>query len=240
MNKIGLAIIALLLIAASVLAFNPPDSLVRLLGATDVTAAYAKSSSAALLASLPDGSEVGPAEDGGWKFSAPDGNAEFTWNWNPSAETAGAYAAAVRTPAAPFLAAGLNPSLMPEGVLRGDELVFGFQPDQAAGASTGAADGDPASSFARLIDAFRDRIGYHIQLQHFGLDLGGGNLLEWARDPIANSLDLVFVLDPEPFLRAGVDKDKVEGWIFGSVIVHDAASGRRVEVPKFLKPFNLQ
>ena len=125
-------------------------------------------------------------------------------------------------------------------MLRDGMLNIALGSGRPAGQVAVKPESSPAESFAGLIDANRERIGYHFQLGHFGLDLGGGNLLEWARDSIANSLDLVFVLDPEVFLRAGVDKDKVDGWVFGSVIIHDAASGRKVEVPKFLKPFNLR
>jgi hypothetical protein len=46
------------------------------------------------------------------------------------------------------------------------------------------------------------------------------------------------VLEPEPFIRAGVDPNGVEGWAFAKVTVDDE-NGRPVVVDKLLKPFDL-
>ncbi|MDR1518576.1 MAG: hypothetical protein LBU23_00315 [Planctomycetota bacterium] len=234
MNKKILVGIGLFLLAAAVLAFNPPAALIKALSVADVTAIYAKKSYAEMLASLPE-KPVAEADGDSWRFLAPDGSASFAWDSGTGA--AGQHAALMRAPAEPFLRAGADPAKLPAGMLRDGMLNIALDSAGRSAAKTGAS---PAESFADLIDANRERIGYHFQLGHFGLDLGGGNLLEWAGDPVANSLDLVFVLDPEVFLGAGVDKDRVDGWLFGSVVIHDAASGRKVEVPKFLKPFNLR
>jgi hypothetical protein len=40
-------------------------------------------------------------------------------------------------------------------------------------------------------------------------------------------------------IDAGVDPNKVEGWVFGKVKVDDA-NGKPIEVDKFLKPFSLK
>lgn len=228
-----MAAIAVFLLAASVLAFNPPPALVRHLDATDVTAHYAKSSFRQLLTSLPSGAAA-RAEGEGWTFSAPDDSASFFWN--PEA-AAGSQAARIVTPAAPFLEAGLNPSLLPGGMLQDDMLVFGLKADSGTGGALVV--GNPAQAFDSLLAAYRDRFGYHFQLEHFGLELDGGNMLEWAGDPVKNALDLVFVLDPAVLEQAGVDANRIEGWILGTVIVH-TDSGRKVEVSKLLKPFDLQ
>jgi hypothetical protein len=53
-----------------------------------------------------------------------------------------------------------------------------------------------------------------------------------------NDKDIVFVLNPEPFIAAGVDPSKIDGWAFAKVTVDDA-NGKPVEVDKILKPFNL-
>jgi hypothetical protein len=64
-------------------------------------------------------------------------------------------------------------------------------------------------------------------------------MFEWAKDMSANDKDIVFVLNPKPFIDAGVDPDRVEGWVFARVTVDDE-SGKPVELDKFLKPFNLR
>jgi hypothetical protein len=71
------------------------------------------------------------------------------------------------------------------------------------------------------------------------VNLGGGNLFEWAKDMGTNDKDIVFVLNPEPFIAAGVDPGKIRGWDFAKVTVDDA-NGKPVQVDKILKPFDLQ
>jgi hypothetical protein len=94
--------------------------------------------------------------------------------------------------------------------------------------------------FAGIVKNYRDRIGYHEQFDHYGLTLGDGNMLEWAKDPKKNDKDLVLVLDPAPFLAAGLKTGAMSGgWVFGQVTVKDR-DGRSVVVDKLLKPYNLQ
>ena len=70
-------------------------------------------------------------------------------------------------------------------------------------------------------------------------------MFEWAKNLSTNSAtgenqdkDIVFVLNPEPLIAAGVDPEKVEGWVYAQVAVEE--NGQTVEVYKFLKPFNLK
>ena len=63
-------------------------------------------------------------------------------------------------------------------------------------------------------------------MDHFGVKLGGGNMFEWAKDleinvttKQAQDKDIVFVLSPEPLIAAGVDPQKVEGWLYSPVPV---------------------
>jgi len=62
-------------------------------------------------------------------------------------------------------------------------------------------------------------------------------MFEWAKDLSTNDKDIVFVLNPEPFLAAGVDPNDVEGWVFAKVPVD--VDGKPAEVDKLLKPFDL-
>jgi hypothetical protein len=54
-----------------------------------------------------------------------------------------------------------------------------------------------------------------------------------------NDKDMVFVLDPAPFIALGVDPDGIEGWAFAKVTVDDA-NGKPIVVDKLLKPFDLR
>ena len=86
----------------------------------------------------------------------------------------------------------------------------------------------------------RDRIGYHEELDHYGIALGGGNMFEWAKDLAKNDKDLVFVLNPEPFVKAGLDPSKLAGgWAYGKVTVKDD-KGKLMKLDKLLKPYNLK
>jgi hypothetical protein len=231
-NKKLFAALATILVVIVILAFRPPAFARRLMESTDLVAVFGKRTFSDMVEYLPKGALL--TESGQWVIFAPDGDAEFAWAARPRRQAD--YDAVMRIPAAPFLAAGLDPAKLPDGIVQGQTLVFGLK-----GTPSGEArpePGVPAAAFASVMDAHRDSVAYHFQLGHYGIDLGGGNLLEWAADPRENSLDLVFALEPAILEQAGLDKRRVDGWIAGSVIVHDA-SGRKVEVPKLLKPFDL-
>jgi hypothetical protein len=53
-----------------------------------------------------------------------------------------------------------------------------------------------------------------------------------------NDKDIVFVLNPEPFIKAGVNPNNIKGWAFAKVTVDDA-NGKPIVVDKILKPFDL-
>jgi hypothetical protein len=54
----------------------------------------------------------------------------------------------------------------------------------------------------------------------------------------ANDKDIVFVLNPDPWIAAGVDPNAVDGWAFAKVMVD--VEGKPAEVDKILKPFDLK
>ena len=233
MNKQRFFIMAIILAVVVVLAFHPPAFARRMLESTDLVVRFGKRTFAGMLTHLSERPAL--ANDSEWVLVAPDGSAEFVWRSFPESGTE--YDAALRIPAEPFIAAGLDAEKLPKGIFQDGHLVFALPrasfPD---GPSTAALDAE--SSFGRIMGAHRDRIAYHYQLGHYGIDMGGGNLLEWAADPRENALDLVFALEPTALERAGVDVNAVDGWTLGSVLVHEPG-GRKVEVPKLLKPFDL-
>lgn len=148
--------------------------------------------------------------------------------------------AVVEFDAAPFVNAGLDVSKLPQDQYVYDSatgrirMPYEFSQDEFTFTdSTTAAD-----TFQQIVDTNRTIIGYHAQLDHYGISLGNGNMFEWAKDMDKNDKDLVFVLDPQPFIDAGTDPAKTEGWVFGKVKV-DNGKGKMVEVDKLLKPFEL-
>jgi hypothetical protein len=89
-----------------------------------------------------------------------------------------------------------------------------------------------------MVKLKRTAIGYHMAMDHYGVNLGDGNMFEWAKDMTVNDKDMVFVLNPLPFINAGVDPAGIAGWVLNKVTVDDE-NGRPIQVDKLLKPFNL-
>jgi hypothetical protein len=215
--------------------------------ATDVVAKVANTSFEAVVDASADRGTWSSA-DAAWSLSSPSGDevlfsADFARN-----NTAGASADMTRPDvefrfdAAPFIAAGLVFEQLPraEGVdyaLKDGRLVFLFE--------LGGKNSDPAAqksfeaTFARIVETQRDRIGYHEKLDHYGIMLGNGNMFEWAKDLGKNDKDIVWVLNPEPLIAAGVDPAKIDGWVFAKVETKDD-KGKTIFVDKLLKPFDIK
>ncbi|MDR0671650.1 MAG: hypothetical protein LBF64_04985 [Oscillospiraceae bacterium] len=169
-----------------------------------------------------------------WVLSAPDGAAAFIWSGDFSRTDV--YDAWLELDAAPFAAAGLDPTRLPAGMAQGGRLVTGAS--LGAQAPAPEVSESPVLSYEQIVSQQRARIGHHTAMDHFGVDLGGGFMFEWARDMAANDKDIVFVLNPEPFRQAGADVSAIEGWTLAMVETMDEA-GRPIEVEKLLKPFDI-
>ncbi|GHU31573.1 hypothetical protein FACS1894172_06690 [Spirochaetia bacterium] len=180
--------------------------------------------------------QVSPDEmNGGWSLAAPDNTARFIWSKNYAESPL--HDVMLELDAAPFLAAGLDPDKLSENFAFYEGMIMvgtklGEETLKYSGEVT------PLASYEQIVKLKRNSIGYHGALDHYGVNLGDGNLFEWAKDMSTNDKDMVFVLNPEPFIAAGVDPDRIEGWAFAKVTVDDA-NGKPVEVDKILKPINL-
>lgn len=170
-----------------------------------------------------------------WSLGAQDGSARFLFSSN--FKTTAPHDVMIEVDAQPFIDAGLDVTKLPAGMLVDGMIMVG----QTLGEQDFSANAQatPEASFKELVKLSRDALGYHEALAHYGVDLGNGNKFEWAKDLAANDKDIVFVLDPVIFADAGVDVANVSGWVFAKVEVMDA-SGKKVEVEKLLKPFNLK
>jgi hypothetical protein len=172
---------------------------------------------------------------GGWSLEAPDGAARVVWSKDFSKTTT--FDAFLEIDAQPFIDAGLDTSKLPDGMVVGDKLQVGTELGDDALKYSG--DVTPLASYKQIVKLYRDNIKYHAALDHYGIDMMNGNMFEWAKDMKTNDKDIVFVLNPEPFITAGVDPSKVEGWVFAKVETMDE-NGKKIEVDKFLKPFDLE
>jgi hypothetical protein len=174
---------------------------------------------------------------GTWTLASPAGDRFLL-----SADLASAAPdAAFVLDAAPFLAAGLDPAKLAGGAgvpysVADGLLTVAFE--LGTGAATDASRTSLPGAFDALLAARRELVGYHQALDHYGIKLGGGNMFEWAKDLAKNDKDLVWVLDPAPFVAAGVDPAKVEGWVFAAVEMME--DGKKISAEKLLKPFDLR
>ncbi|WP_026892067.1 hypothetical protein [Lacrimispora aerotolerans] len=210
-------------------------------GNLDVIGKGSEKSFEAVIGALPDAVKRDETS-GGWSLTSPDDSVRVIWS--EDYQKSPVYDVMLKFDAKPFLDAGLDESKLPDIYKKdGEAFLVG---------SKFSKEGTPLSGEADAISAYRqigtynpDIINYHSAMDHYGLKLGDGNMFEWAKNMETNTAsgkdqdkDIVFVLNPEPLLAAGVDPQKVEGWVYATVPVMD--HGKNIEVYKFLKPFNIK
>ncbi len=206
----------------------------------DVIGKGSSTSFAEVLQKIPERVKIDEANNG-YSLEAPDETVRFIWSGDYSQSPL--YDAMLELDVQPFLDAGLDAGKLPDNyTLSGDKLLAGTKFE--AGTIKEGAAATPLAAYERIVEEHRDRINYHSAMDHFGVKLDGGNMFEWAKDMSTNSVtgdvqdkDIVFVLDPQALIEAGVSPEKVEGWAYATVKVEE--NGKMVEVYKFLKPFDL-
>lgn len=128
---------------------------------------------------------------------------------------------AMKLPIAPFIAAGLDLNKLPDyATIESNVLVI--KQDYKA------------DDFKSFVKKYRDKVGYHEVLDHYGIDMGNGNKFEWAKDSDKNDKDIVFVLNSKPLSDAGLNVEKVEGFVYAEVEVK-----KGVKEFKLLAPYDL-
>ena len=209
-------------------------------GTFDVIANKSVQSFGKVLAAMPDKVSQG-SEEGSWVLTAPDDSTRF--HLGSGSDENARYDVMLQTDLSPFILAGLDTSKLPDHYDVSDDLLtVGVKLEKKL---AGSADESALSVYKRLVDNDRSMVNYHTEMDHFGVKLGDGNMFEWAKNLEMNASmgenqdkDIVFVLNPEPLIEAGVDPEKVEGWMYLSVPVME--NGKKMEVYKLLKPFNIQ
>lgn len=200
----------------------------------DVVGSQSVASFEAVLKAIPDKVEADEM-NAGWSLSAPDDAVRFIWSEDYSKSPL--HDVMLEFDAKPFLDAGLDTGKLPENIqYYEDKLMVGTKLGNDALKYSGEV--TPLAAYEQIVNLYRDSIGYHTALDHYGVKLGNGNMFEWAKDMSKNDKDIVFVLNPDPFIAAGVDPNAVEGWAFAKVPMEE--DGKTIEVDKLLKPFDLQ
>jgi len=171
----------------------------------------------------------------GWAIKAPDGSARFIWSkdFNKSKN----YDVMIEIDVKPFVDAGLDITKLPSKNISGDKIIVGVSlGDESLSYKEEAT---PIASYEKIVELKREFIQYHEALNHYGVNLTEGNAFEWAKDITTNDKDIVFVLNPQLFIDAGVNPAKVEGWVFAKIETMDK-HGKMIKVDKLLKPFDLK
>lgn len=174
--------------------------------------------------------------NGGWLLIAPDDSTRFFWSKDFSQSRH--YDVAIEFDPQPFIDAGLDLAKLPQEMIYGDKLRAG----NVYGDKTPTYNGEitPLASYEQILLLYPGKIAYHDAADHYMLHFGNGNMIEFAKDMSTNEKDIVFMLNPQPFIEAGVDPQLVEGWTFVANLETMNASGKTVVVDRFLKIFDLQ
>jgi hypothetical protein len=110
--------------------------------------------------------------------------------------------------AMPFLDAGLDITKLPSNMrIKDDMLLITFE------GIKGSMTYDAKGQMNSLLTNNRTLLGYHAELDHFGIALGD-HKFEWAKNMTTNDKDAVFILSADVLREAGVNVEAVEGWIF--------------------------
>lgn len=204
---------------------------------TDVVGKYAITSFEGILKKSEQNITLDEANNG-WSLQSPGGE-QFVWGLNFS--SANTPDLMMRFDAKPFIAAGLDPSKLDSETYQYDAKKNLLMIHSELGSEQFSYSGapKPIESFKQLVKTHRQSIGYHEVLDHYGVKFGNGNMFEWAKDTEKNDKDIVFVLNPQPLIDAGVNPKQVKDWVFTQVeIVND--QGTKELVDKFLKPYDFK
>ena len=156
-----------------------------------------------------------------WSLYSLENGVEFCWN--------GSGDAGLLIHTKPFEEAGMDVSKLEKA--GNDVWYIGYTGSQQ-GPTTALDD------FQIIADKYSENIKYDAALDRYCFDLGDGNMFEWARDITVNDISIVFVLNPEPFIAAGVDPNNVEGWEYEQIEVD--SDGKTENVWRFLKAVDLR
>jgi hypothetical protein len=219
-------------------------------GNLDVVGKESITSFDTILQTIPD--KVNADElNAGWALTAPDDSVRFIWSEDYSKSPL--HDVMLEFDAQPFLDAGLDPDKLPDnyafyegetmGGMGSQMLMVGTKLGSDSFQYSGGA--TALKAYEKIVENYRDSINYHTSLDHYGVKLGDGNMFEWAKDLATNTAtnenqdkDIVFVLNPEPLIAAGVNPETVEGWAYLQVSVEE--NGKTEQVWKLLKAFDLK
>ncbi len=223
-------LLAALLLGAAVFSFSGCQ-------ATDVVAKVSVTSFDELVKAMPD-QVIYDNKNGGWAISGPDSEERLILSKDFSSNYPDMV---LEFNAEPFLKAGLEVGKLPKDQYLYDEttdkiaMPFEYGQDKFGAVTEKSA----IDTFKQIVRTHRNIISYHEEGDHYKIDLGKGNLFAWAKDLNSNKMDLLFILNPKPFIDAGVDTGKIKEWVFTKLPVTDK-EGKPAKVDILVKSFMLK
>jgi len=172
---------------------------------------------------------------GGWALTVPDGDERFIWIKDFSKSPF--HDVLIEFDSKPFVDAGLDISKLPTNIVLNNKIMVGVKLGNESLTYNGEA--TPLDSFKYIIEIKPNQIVYHSELDHYGVNLGNGNIFSWAKDMLNNDSDIQFLLDSKMLTDAGVNPTKVIGWEYKKTTVKDSNSNE-TEIYKFIKSFNIK
>lgn len=205
--------------------------------ATDVIAKVSVTSFEALVKAVPD-KVSNDSTKGGWAITGLDAKERIILSRDFSSSFPDI---ALEFDAEPFLKAGLDVEKLPKDQYLYDasteKIIMPFE----YGGDKFSPDTEKSvlDTFKQIVKTHREIIGYHEEGDHYKITLMNGNSFAWAKDIKTNKMDMLFILNPKPFVDAGVDTSKIKEWTFTKMPMTDK-NGKPVKVDIFLKGFNLK
>ncbi len=204
--------------------------------ATDLVAKVAVTSFDALTKAIPDQVSYDSAKEG-WAVTGLDGRDRIILNKDFSSNQPDI---ALELDAAPFLDAGLDAEKLPKDQYLYDASTGKITMPFEYGADKFGENAKKSTldTFKQIVKTHRDIVGYHEEGDHYKISLGNGNLFAWAKDLSTNKTDIAFILNPGPWIKAGMDTGKIKEWIFVKMPVTDK-DGKPAKVDVLMKGFDV-
>lgn len=205
--------------------------------ATDLVAKVSVTSFDSLVKAVPDQVVIDNINKG-WEIRGVDGEESLLLSYDFNSDKPDI---TVKFDAKPFLQAGLDVSKLPKGQYLYDKTTgLITMPFEYGGDSFSEnAKKTVLNTFKEIVKTNRDIIGYHEEGDHYKISLGNGNSFAWAKDMDKNKTDMAFILNPEPFIAAGVDMSSIKDWVFTKMPMTDK-DGKPIKVDVLIKGFDVK
>ncbi|MDR3263672.1 MAG: hypothetical protein LBT30_05110 [Clostridiales bacterium] len=163
---------------------------------TDVIANYAVKSFKDLSAEL--GEARYQYDSGQHTLISPNGKEKFLWGER----------LAIEVDLSEFISAGLDVAKLTDFDVNGNILAIELENAKTV------TETEKFSALKKTVRTNRNALGFDEDMGHFGLSFGNEFAFEWAQHLDKNDKDMVFLLNPMPFIEAGLITEQLENWVY--------------------------